>query len=1827
MAAAPVAAAPVAAAVPVPPKPKPAPPVDVAPTPDAGPVKLDAFGVQAGVTPGERLKLNAAAVALLAAKADDAMTPADLQVLARYSGTGGCGASRNEFYTTPDVAAAMWGLLERAGFKGGDVLEPSCGTGVFLHTAPANAHCVGVELDPIGGKVAQLLHQAAGHQVTRGSLEAFAQQDGRLFDAVIGNAPFGIRGSTAGDDKKNLGLAEAYFLDTGLDKLRDGGVMAMIVPTGVVDGKHTRSLREDLLRKAEFLGASRLPNTAFEASHTSVTSDVLLFRKRPQEVAGALGTVDQAALQQLGVWDEEFVGGTYFTAGRGAANIHGTLEPGWRSKAEIGNDITVSGSMVGVPAALAAMPIEEPAPGPTVPGILELLGDDEPAKRRAISAALKPPYQVAKRGDVRTVDGSRYVLQGEPLRWHRADEDLAPAVLDALHIGEALDDLHAGQAKNPEMVRAGLVEDLDAFVAKHGAPDSNKALRAWLAQPSMPSVDGVGPAEHGIRVQDARRRAARLLGAVGDDGSYSDLVTGGNRAGGAASLDTMATKLSLEAGGFTVDQLGMVAAPDAVLDHLFASPAYAVGADGRTWTTMDTYLSGELWPKFDAATAAAADPDADPLLAAKWRGQAEALEATIAPASLEDVEILISSGFIQPHVITAWMRSRQDAKRKEYPNSYYPGVPEFAYDGALWTAPGKLGVSYDDTRFLLTYLNRTGVRSKDQEKLARFNVEFGDWVRGSDLRQEVEDLYNRTHRGFRAPVYSDAPIDIPGLNPPFEVNNYHWSGLRWALQAGSGIVADDVGLGKTPRGLMLAKLAQSTGQAKKPIIVAPLSVLANWMQSAEQWFPGAKILVIGETYKVDKAGNLTSKSDNADTRRAKYHSLQQNSYDFVFISQPAWNELDVTPELKDQYVSDEFWAKRGEALANAKDKKIARAKAADEQKVAVKNFERREGTVYFDELGVDMVIMDEGHAYKNLYSARDRFGQKPKFLGGSGESNRAQDTFYKTRAVRNANAGKGIFMLTATPTKNSPLEVYSMLAQIAPEAFERMGIANSEAFIDRFCEFTNDTILTVDGGTEEELVTSGFKNLDELREVMKRYIDRRTAADVGLVIPKGIEVDHYITMSDQQEATYQGLRAQYAAVKAGTADATGDSHIFSIMARMGQASLDLSLLDPSLAGSKSPKVEACVDTAIANAGDGGQLVFCDHVDMHEKLADAFVARGIPRNQIGIINASAAASSAARQKVCDGFNAGKLRFVIGNTPCMGEGVNLQKGTADIHHLDIPWDPASMHQRNGRGVRQGNKKGSVRLHSYLAKASFDGYRYQTMMAKRDWQDLLWNGGNRVENLARAGLFSREDQLIMLAANPEEARAKYAADKASAIQRKNTAERGAAIEAFTRYDKMGRALARLRAEQDPLKVQGTAIGRLAKKLDAAREGLRDMRGFTHKHLLKLMQPAVIEPITNHAWTAGAGLVLAGGRDGPVHYSQEETRWVVTAVDPDAGTVTARPYGHDGSSDATPLTMDLARMKEGVTPFEYDAATEAKAVADAKEAYRKLEAARTRRKMDDANGLGIKEMRDLDPEFIATEPALIKAHMRMQMEKYRDGGGQVYGMVHRDTGRAKAVVSYAARSMFGDHDVMLPTPENRQKAIDGYVREAFSRTLKTPTHERRGRYTQGEGLDAVYPDFEHKTVSGNPWAHVLKDVFGEDEVAATKAVRAAAVQRIADVPTFRDAMIAASKAAVLPPYGSFGRHGSAHPWPREVVQALVARATKDRILDWEVPLAAKPSSSSYNVDLHPKLLTHEGKDYAQDDARYGYQFRSRPKLREFLTAISHPDDRAGIKEAKGWQ
>lgn len=1663
--------------------------------------KLGQFGA-AGESKMERRNINREVVELLADGKTD-YSADEMQLLALYSGNGGCGDSLNEFYTDPKVATAMWSVLERLGVHG-TALEPSCGTGVFLHTAPADIKVTGVEIDPVSAKIANILH-GDRHEVRDASMERFATSDERQFDAVIGNAPFGIRGGSIKDDKPDVTRADTYFIDAALDKTAAGGIVAMIVHHGVLDSARDRAMRERFLTKGQFLGAIRMPNTAFEHSQTEVTADILFFKKRPQDVANALGTLKQEQLQALGVWDEEYLSGGYFD-GRGKDSIMGAVEPGWRAKAGMGNDITVTGSMQGVPEHIAAWtPDDNERAEPGMGDILGILADDPAAKARALGAAIRKPYELTKVGSIKTVDGVQYILEGSPPRWHRVDEVMdREAVTAGSDLADRVDSLMRGTGD-----RDALAEDIKAYVAKFGNPSSNADLLTAASQD---------------------RTLYKLIGAVNKDGSLSDIFKP-RAAAVISSFETAAQTLAVENadGMFTPEELAARTAKDldAVEDLLYASSDYAISPAGR-WTTMDQYLTGELWPRLDELKSALERTDIDATIRQKYELQAKRLDETIDAKSLEDVDVAVNHAFIPLDVITAYFNDRKNESDNEWIRKQEDMSIRYG-EGVYSVSGGR----YPHGDLLERYLNRSGVKKEEWDDITKLNTDFKNWLLSSRFRDQIETMYNRKFRGYVAPAFSNAPIDIPGMNTD-GLKQFQYGGTRWALAHGKGIIAADVGLGKTVRALMIARLMKLQGTANRNMIVVPKSVIANWAKEAEKWFPGTRVLTIGETVTGDK-----SRADTAAERNHKLHQYMQNDYDFVFISQPAFNDLDVDPETKNKYTNDDFWVQRGDKLGNAGDKRVKAVREAYEQHVATRDFEKRTKALYFNDLGVDLLMADEAHAYKNLFAVRNRFGESPKFLGGGGLSNRALDMQMKARAVRDAHDGKGVFSLTATPTKNSPLEIYSMLMHVAPEVFDQVGIRNSEEFLDRFCEFATGPCLQTDGSIADSLYVSGFKNMEELRTMMRKHIDRQTADDVGLVLPKRDDHMHMIDMSTEQKAVYEDLRQQ--ALESSGKDATGDSHIFSIMDKMGKAALDLELLGAEHAGAHSPKYAEVAKTAGVNAADGGQIIFCEAIKAHDKIKASLVAQGIKDSDIAIFNAQTAKTGDARQKIQDQFNTGKIKVVIGNKT-MEEGVNLQKGTADIHHMDIAWEPATMQQRNGRGLRQGNTKASVRIHSYLSKGSFDGYRYQSVMAKKSWQDLLWKGGDKIENLERPTM-TRDEVMVMMSADPDAARAKMEANHALAQERYLASKTQDASSDFMRFQTMKRSYAALKNKTSD------AAERLRIRLASSKEKLQDNKYFKAKAALDSEKLVLLHPDTGMIMQHGAGVE----RDGK--------KWVVVSVDPAEQTVTMRAHGGIGKSAHT-VTMPVTDMKD-VKPFDYSEVDETAEISKQFNA-------------DSDDVTDMKSLRNVPHAVITANHKAIQAKLKTGLAEYK-WVTNANRIPYFEGGEAKTGDTYDAHKL-GERDdieLMLPTPEHRERAIAEYIKAEQGKELRSesPSYNHRARtrhVSNASRLVSKYKDGSYSSESANPWESAGNLVFGDEfGREARSAFDKHQQQVMQSAPTFAEALRAAQPTVMT------GHSHSGAKWPQTTIAILFAKAKHDGILDQPlVDVVPKKNQYGYMAD-----------------------------------------------------
>jgi superfamily II DNA or RNA helicase len=841
------------------------------------------------------------------------------------------------------------------------------------------------------------------------------------------------------------------------------------------------------------------------------------------------------------------------------------------------------------------------------------------------------------------------------------------------------------------------------------------------------------------------------------------------------------------------------------------------------------------------------------------------------------------------------------------------------------------GTKYSNDPTVLKLINRTARGEEQRDEGREVSAHFTRWLRGSPWRAEAEETYNRTFFGHAERRQSADALEIGGLAKTFidkdgverkvELHGYQNEGIRWAANQRRGILAYDVGLGKTFTAIALVRHLRESQGVRKPCVVVPKSVARNWLAEFEVLHPGAKVLVIGESRTTDKKGKVTAKSDNAETIALKMADAAANDYDAVIVTRDAFARIPVREETIAEHEDRDFWATRAKKLddlgskgADAGSKLREKMRAAYDKQRADLSYGHKKAVVHWEDLGCDCLVVDEAHGYKNLNAAQDRWGSSPKFLGGSGTAKRASDMEMKAAAVRlrrrpgesdadhearkARGAGDGVFFLTATPTKNSPLELYNMLQYVSPDVWTDRGIRNAEEFLDRYCTFAQRSVLNKDGEIVQASAVVGFQNMHEIRDVMATMLRLRTARDVGLTLPEVDEHVHMVDMTAEQHAAYEAIRAEAERAAKSNDENEKQGATFRAMDQMRKASMDLTLLDAEAhpeGWKASPKYNTCADRVADGVKTrGGQIVFVDSNDSHERLAQLLVARGIPRNRIGILNAETAEDSETRYEIGQAFRDGSLDVVIGNTGVMGEGVNLQDKTTDIHHLDLPWEPGTMQQRNGRGVRQGNKNAKIAIHTYLAKQSFDGFKYGTLKGKSGWMEKLLSGVETAANDFDETAVSEEERMIMLAADPDAARAEYEKNKASAIEKHAAAARVRALRRVEKLQAMKASLAKLTPNT-------AAHTDLAQKVEMEMRAVRRDGSVpvAVRHALDHNQPIVANE-TGHVFAFNAVVEEPHKGDDTAH-----RLWRVQEVDPTTRKVKLARFASDSPHNDT-FTLD---------------------------------------------------------------------------------------------------------------------------------------------------------------------------------------------------------------------------------------------------------------------------------------------------------------------------------
>ncbi|GMO25894.1 MAG: hypothetical protein Ta2B_05710 [Termitinemataceae bacterium] len=1299
----------------------------------------------------ERKTANDAAIDVLAHTLEDALpTEQERAVLSRYSGFGGIDANDErgvlyDYYTSPPVADMTWKLLDKIDPVQNDesVLEPSCGTGVFFETAPGNVKLTGVELDERTAAVAKVLHKDKAEIINQ-SFEQFNITNGEAkYDRVIGNAPFGVRPpDTASLDMPGIKSLDNYFVTRCIDNLKDDGTMALIVAPGVLENKSNEDFRLSLSKKAQFVGAVKLPNKSFNHTHTQVEPDILLFRKYPQDIIRRIEGMSDEKFKETDLYNDFFVSGNYFSGY--SRHIMGELSEGsgqW-GRDEVKGGVSAEGIEKILTDFLPFEKIDYESIRSEFDEVIQSENNNDYlylTKEESERLANKSLTQ----GSIKVVHDKAYLLDDNNV-WKNVSNDqtfclkLGRLKLISTEVNLIRAEMQNGNVKSTLLEQDLVKTLLDSYLLLHKTyPADDKDIKRFLT--ANPAVKGI--------YEGLITPQAEILTSENIYNNNAQIVDGHNPAIEAlVKLQEMNLPASAEniARNFPDNA-------DALIHEMWNNPdVFIESAIDTTFVLRENFIAGDAWEKIDALQAEAEQTDyllSDEKTKAKLLYGASELQKAVGWSEIEEVEFSPHSSWITQDIIKEWVNSKDglDAdisgltKNEEGKWGQILETDKSEWVGA-WNnrkeviTPAGTWMPLNDP--LIYYLNSQKQRSRGVDTKVYnddMNESFKTFIANhKEYRNSLEEIYNRTFKtNISAPVKTYS-VNIDGWidagNGGKDLKPHQWQTIHHLYRQGSGISALGVGFGKTLSGVGLMSLLRQEGQVKRVWLQVPNNKVKDWVEEIKAVMPGLKIASIDP----EEPGY-----SNQTKRYAKYQSMASSGADIIIMPESAASEIQLQAE-NDKIIQDKI------ARHFASDKKSKR----DQELAKITGLEQTQNgktnkTVCFEDFGCDALFVDEAHNYKNLFPSSLA---RETGINDGRRSDRAMSLFKKSEYIRNNHDDKNVFLFTATPLTNSPLEYYNMLQYVAPKELERFGINTIDNFIKEFAKIERGMIMDwkKDMAKEGNILT-GFKNLDTLQKLFFKYTDFQNDPDaIGLEKPtadihqnripkdetqlkvmKAIadELERYITMeADQRKIKFEG------------------QNFLTFFGQFRTASLDLELFDPqTFKDWKNPKLQTLAKNAfeLYNNTKAGQVIFCDRVvsrdesfNMHEKIKAELVAQGFKESEIVIVNGitktgSKKSDSAVEREVSQAikdYNSGKYKVIIGTTGCIGEGVNLQKNSSGLHHFDIPFRPSDFIQRNGRIDRQGNEQENVQLHTYMSVGTLDSNSVQRVQIKSNWIDQL-------------------------------------------------------------------------------------------------------------------------------------------------------------------------------------------------------------------------------------------------------------------------------------------------------------------------------------------------------------------------------------------------------------------------------------------------------------------------------------------------------------------------
>ena len=1232
------------------------------------------------------------------------------------------------FYTPPVVIRAMYQAMENLGFQNGNVLEPSCGIGHFLGMKPesmADARIFGVELDSISGRIAQQLYQKSSIAVQ--GFEKTELPDS-FFDVAIGNIPFGnFKLSDKRYDKHNF-LIHDYFFAKTLDKVRPGGIVAFVTSKGTMD-KESPVVRKYIAQRAELLGAVRLPNNTFkDAAGTDVTSDILFLQKRDtltlEEPDWVHLNTDANGLRM----NQYFVDHPEMILGE-MREISGPYGPETACIPYEDQDLgeLLTEAVQGISGSLTEYETEE------------LAEEDEDLSIPADPSVRNFSYTL--------VDGKVYYRENSRMTPVNASVTAENRIKGLIGIRECVRQLIAYQTEDYpdtmiEAEQARLNALYDAFSAKYGIINSraNKSVfntdNSYFLLSSLEVLDDEGNFVRKADMFSRRTIKQRIEITHVDTASEALAVSLAEKA--YVDMDYMMELSNKTEEEICNDLRGVI----------FLNPLYEAGSENgqRKYLPADEYLSGNVREKLRTARLRA---EASPELFAP---NVEALEK-VQPVDLTAAEISVRVG-------TTWIppEDYEDFMYELFSTPFYARwkikVHFSSYTGE-WNIEGKSGDSgnvranstfgtdrINGYKILEQTLNLKDVRIFDyiedaegrrvavlnkketaiaQAKQEQIKQAFQEWIwKNPSRRERLTRLYNEKFNSVRPREYDGSHLSLVGINPEISLRRHQLNAVARGLYGGNELLGHVVGAGKTFTMVALAQESKRLGLCQKSLIVVPNHLTEQWASEYLQLYPSANILV------------ATAKDFETKNRKRFCGRIATGDFDAIIIGHSQLEKIPLSfarqQEMLQQQMDEimdgimEIKHNRGDRFSI---KQLERSKKQVQAKLDRLNDQsRKDDVVTFEELGVDRLFIDEAHYYKNLAAFT-----KMRNVGGISqtEAQKSSDLYMKCRYLDELTGGHGVVFATGTPISNTMVEMYTMQKYLQYGTLHRNDLIHFDSWASTFGETVTAIELAPEGtGYRAKTRFAKFYNLPELMTMFKEVADIQTADMLNLPVPHANYHNVVLKPSEIQKDMVDGLAKRAEKVRSGMVNSSQDNML--VITNDGRKlALDQRLMNELLPENETGKVAVCAQNVFeiwqrTTPQRSTQMIFCDlstphndgHFNVYDAIRDKLIAKGIPAEEIAYIHG--ANTEVKKKELFGKVRSGQIRVLLGSTQKMGAGTNVQKKLIALHHLDCPWRPADLQQREGRIVRQGNENPEVDIFTYVTENTFDSYLYQLVESKQ-------------------------------------------------------------------------------------------------------------------------------------------------------------------------------------------------------------------------------------------------------------------------------------------------------------------------------------------------------------------------------------------------------------------------------------------------------------------------------------------------------------------------------